>query len=56
MPMRCGRSSAISTNSPAWIRVTSLRGTGGKPAPMERTEGGSLVPSSLVLSPVMVET
>ena len=56
MPMRSGRSSAMSTNSPAWIRVTSLQGTSGKPAPMERTEGGSFVPYSLVLSPVMVET
>ena len=36
-PMRSGRSSAMSTNSPAWIQLTSFRGTGGKPAPIERT-------------------
>lgn len=38
-------SSAISMNSPTWIQLTILRGTG---APMERTDGGSLVSCSLL--------
>ena len=45
-PIRSGKSCAMSTNSPAWILLTSFRGTGGRPAPMNRTGGRVAAPLS----------